>query len=276
MKRFSGKKLLAHVALIAVGFFWMYPFLWMISASLKTPTEMFGRGLSLIPESLQFENYVRAWKVANFSGYFLNTVVVTTAVVLIVIFLTSTCGYVLRRFNFPGKTVIIALVVATVFLPTRYTIIPIFDLVKRLGLLNSLGGLILVGAGTQQALFILLFSSFFRGLPKELEESAIIDGAGFLQVFARIMLPLSTPVIATVTIFQFITSWNDFLFPLILTLRRPSLRTLGVGMYAFVGEHTFDWTGAAAGAAISLVPVMTIFLIFQKWFISGVVGAVKG
>jgi multiple sugar transport system permease protein len=192
------------------------------------------------------------------------------------LFLTSTCGYVFGRYNFPGKKIIIALLVATIFINNGYIVIPVFDLMKRLGLLNTLTAVILVEAGGGQVLFVLMFMGFFAGLPVELEESARIDGAGFFKVFTRIMLPLSTPIIATVSIFQFMNTWNAFFNPLIFTLGRPELRTLGVGMFSFIGENSFDWTGATAAASISLIPVIIVFLSFQKLFINGVVGAIKG
>ncbi|MGE5607466.1 MAG: carbohydrate ABC transporter permease [Bacteroidota bacterium] len=272
------KRIPIHAFLLALGFLWVYPFIWMISASLKTTKELFDLNSvwKLIPSALQFENYERAWTTANFSGYFLNTVIVTCCTVLLVIFLTSTCGYAFGRYNFPGKKIIIGLLVATIFIPSGYTVIPVFDLMKRLGLLNTLTAVILAEAGGGQILYILMFMGFFAGLPSELEESARIDGAGFLQVFWKIMLPLSTPIIATVTIFQFMNTWNAFFNPLIFTLGRPELRTLGVGMFAFTGEYSFDWTGATAAASISLIPVIIIFLSFQKLFINGIVGAVKG
>jgi multiple sugar transport system permease protein len=272
------KRFLTHLLLISFGFLWVYPFIWMLSASFKTTKELFDVNSvwQLIPSSWQFQNYVRAWTVANFSGYFFNTVIVTCATVILVLFLTATCGYAFGRYDFPGKKIIIGLLVATIFIPSGYTVIPVFDLMKRMGLLNTLAAVILAEAGGGQLLYILMFTGFFAGLPKELEESARIDGASFCQVFARIMLPLSMPIIATVGIFQFMNTWNAFFNPLIFTLGRPELRTLGVGMFAFTGEYSFDWTGATAAASISLIPVILVFLCFQKLFINGVVGAVKG
>ena len=131
-------------------------------------------------------------------------------------------------------------------MPKGYTIIPIYTLINSLGLNNTLAGVILAEAGGAHVLFILLFTAYFRGLPKELEEAAQIDGAGFLRTFAQVMMPLAKPIIATTGIMQFMYTWNSFLIPLVFTLSKPELRTLGVGMYQFVGEHSVDWTGAAA------------------------------
>jgi raffinose/stachyose/melibiose transport system permease protein len=189
--------------------------------------------------------------------------------------ITSMIGYVLGRYSFPGKRAIIGLFVATVFLPTGYTIIPVFEMVNRLGLADTLWGVILAQSGGAHVLYILLFAGYFSQLPRELEEAAIMDGASFVRVFVQVMLPLAMPIVATVIILHFINSWNDFLLPLVLTLSRPDLRTLAVGMYAFRGEFYVDWSGMAAAASISLLPVILVFLFMQRYFVEGIAGAVK-
>ncbi|MQA06911.1 MAG: ABC transporter permease subunit, partial [Streptosporangiales bacterium] len=122
----------------------------------------------------------------------------------------------------------------------------------------------------------LLFMGYFAAVPKELEESAILDGAGHIRMYWQIMLPLAKPVIGTVAIFNFIGTWNSFLIPLVLTLTRPELRTLGVGIYSFSGEFGTDWTGLAAGSVITIVPIIVVFLWLQRYFIEGLAGSVKG
>jgi raffinose/stachyose/melibiose transport system permease protein len=275
----STKKLgvsLTHLLLIVVGVTWIYPFIWMIAASFKTNGEYISGGLSLLPKTFQLENYVRAWKTANFSTYFFNTAIITVSVAIIVVVLCALTGYALGRYEFPGRKVIFVLVAATLFLPKGYTIIPIYTLVNSMGLNNSLAGVVLAEAGGAHVLFILLFAAYFRGLPKELEEAGQIDGAGFLRTFFQVMLPLAKPTIATTGILQFMYTWNSFLIPLVFTLSKPELRTLGVGMFQFVGEHSVDWTGAAAAASISLIPIILIFVFFQRYFVEGIAGAVKG
>ncbi|MBM7583479.1 raffinose/stachyose/melibiose transport system permease protein [Bacillus pakistanensis] len=275
MKRFIPR-LFLHIALLIAGVIWIYPFIWMISASLKKNFELINSGLSLIPKEAQWSNYIRAWEEANFSGYFFNTVIITVFTVLIVLIMCALTGYALARVQFPGRKLFIVLITATMFIPKGYTIIPIYMIIKNLGLLNTLGGVILAESSGAHVLFILLFMAYFSKLPKELEESAVMDGAGFLRTFWSIMLPLSKPIIATVAIMQFIWTWNSFFIPLVFTLNKPELRTLAVGMYSFVGEHSVDWVGMAAGATISLLPVIIIFIIFQRFFIEGVSGSVKG
>jgi multiple sugar transport system permease protein len=267
---------LTHILLIASGLIWIYPFIWMIMASFKTNSEYISSGLAILPKSFQIENYIRAWETAKFSVYFYNTVILSVSVVVIVVLLCAMTGYVLGRFEFPGRKMILILVAATLFLPKGYTIIPIYSFVNSLGLNNTLAGVILAEAGGAHVLFILLFTAFYRGVPKELEEAAQIDGAGFIRTFIQVMLPLSKPTIATTGILQFMYTWNSFLIPLVFTLSKPELRTLGVGMFQFVGEHSVDWTGAAAAASISLIPIILIFIFFQRYFVEGIAGAVKG
>jgi ABC-type glycerol-3-phosphate transport system permease component len=262
------------IILIPICFFWIYPFLWMVSAALKSTTEIFS-GLNLVPHTWHWDNFARAWTQARIGQYFFNTVIITVASIAIVVVSSAMIGYVLGRYAFPGKRIIIGLFIAHVFLPEGYTIIPVFTLINKLGLANSLWGVILGESGSAHIVQILLFTGFFSQLPKELEEAAIVDGAGFFRIFWRVMLPLTKPVIATAIILQFMQSWNDFFLPLVLTLSRPDLRTLAVGMFAFQGEYFTDWSGMAAAATISLMPIIVVFFFLQRYFVEGVTGAIK-
>ncbi|WP_240941187.1 carbohydrate ABC transporter permease [Paenibacillus sp. HB172176] len=267
---------LTHFVMIATGLIWIYPFIWMITASFKTNAEYISEGAGLIPHKIQFGNYFRAWETANFSVYFINSVIVTLCTVLAVIVVCSLTGYVLGRYPFPGKMLFIVLITATMFMPKGFTLIPVYTLINSMGLNNSLSGVILAEIGSAHVLFILLFTAHFRGLPRDLEEAAEVDGYGFIRTFFSVMLPLSKPIIATTGIMQFMYSWNSFLIPLVFTLQNEKIRTLGVGMYQFVGENSVDWVGMAAGACISLIPIILVFIFFQKYFVEGVAGAVKG
>ncbi|NGP45164.1 carbohydrate ABC transporter permease [Bacillaceae bacterium SIJ1] len=266
---------LTHLALILFGLIWVYPFIWMVSSSLKTNASFLTSGVNPVPEKLHWENYERAWNVANFSGYFLNSVVITLGTVIIVVTLSCLTGYALGRVNFPGRRAVIAITGAMMFIPTGYTIIPLYELMKFLGLSNTIFGVILAESSGAHVLFILLFAAFFSRVPNEIEEAAIIDGCGFLKIFFKVILPSAKPVVATAVIMQFIWTWSSFLIPLVLTLNNPELRTLAVGMLSFVGKYQTDWTGMAAGASISLLPVIFIFILMQRYFIEGISGSVK-
>lgn len=263
------------VVLTAICALWIYPFLWLLSASVKGSLEVFTAGLALIPREWRWDNYARAWDDAGFRGYLVNSVVVTVATVLIVVVRCALAGYVIARYNFVGKGPVVAVLLATLFVPIGYTIIPVVELSDRLGLLNSRLGMILALSGGGQVAAVLLYAGYFSRIPRDLEEAAVIDGAGFLEIFRRIMLPLAGPVTATVSVLTFLGTWNNFFVPLVFTFSRPELRTLSVGMLAFRGEQSTDWSGLAAGATISLIPVVLLFAFLQRYFIEGVAGAVK-
>lgn len=289
-KRVSS--IILHGVFLLVTLVWIYPLIWAITSSLKVNRELYSGTLNPLPEEFQwsyllpsqwsslaaafeFDNYSRAWEIANFSTYFLNTVIFSVAVVAIVVSLTCMTGYVLGRYSFPGRLFIIGAIAATTFIPTGYTIIPLWQLINALGLGSSLLGVILAEAGGAHVLYILLFAGYFAALPKELSEAAEIDGSSFVNTFIRIMLPLAMPVVATATVLQLIRAWNSYFIPLVFTIHRPDLRTLGVGMTAFVGAHSSDTAGMAAAATISLVPIILVFLFFQRYFVEGIAGAVK-
>ncbi|WP_231955631.1 carbohydrate ABC transporter permease [Occultella aeris] len=268
-------RVLAAVALLVLALVWIYPFLWLVSASLKHSSEIFGSGFDLVPDEFVWENYAKAWIEAGFASYFVNTVLITAGTVLLVVIRSALAGYVLGRFAFAGKKLLIGVFLVTFFLPEGYTIIPVTQLTDQLGLLNTHAGVILgLGAGGQVAA-TLLYAGYFRGLPKELEESARLDGAGQFRTFFQVMLPLAWPITATVVILTFLFAWNAYLLPLVFTLSEPDLRTLAIGMTVFVGEYGQDWSGMAAAAVISLVPVMLVFVVLQRKFVDSVAGAVK-
>ncbi len=271
--RHTRLNLITVTALLIVGFIWLYPFLWSFFAAFKPTREMFTAGATLWPQEWVTENFVRAWGDAGFSRYFVNTVIYSISSTSIVLIVTSMCGYVLSRYRFPGRRIIYGIILGTLFIPIASTIIPTFKLVQTLGLLNTQAGIILAMSGGG-GLYVLLFSGFFATIPEELFDAAKIDGANFLQVF-RLVLPIARPIIATVVIFQFLATWNDFVTPLIFTFSRPDLRNLAVGMFAFQGEHSFDYSGFAAGTVISILPALIVFFLFQGYFVRGLQGAVK-
>jgi raffinose/stachyose/melibiose transport system permease protein len=266
---------LAATFLVGIAVIWIFPFLWMLSASLKDNMEMFSGGLKLWPDKFVWDNYARAWNDAHFGRYLINTVVVTVFTVVIVTIRCATAGYVLARYRFHGSKVFLGVLVATLFVPTGYTIIPVVKISMQLHLIDSLGGMILALSGGAYVSAILIYYGYFRQIPRELEEAAVVDGAGFFRTFFSVMLPLAMPVTATVAVLTFITTWNAFFLPLVFTFSRPDLRTVSVGMQAFVGETATDWSGMAAAGVISIVPVVVLFIFLQRSFVEGISGAVK-
>ncbi|MEU8227389.1 carbohydrate ABC transporter permease [Kribbella sp. NPDC048915] len=265
----------AAIGLVGIAILWIFPFLWMLSASLKDSMEMFAGGLKLWPSTFVWENYARAWNDAHFGRYLVNTIVVTVITVFLVTIRCALAGYVLARYRFRGSKIFLGVLVATLFVPTGYTIIPIVKISMQLGLIDSLGGMILALSGGAYVSAILIYYGYFRQIPRELEEAAVVDGAGFVRTFFSVMLPLAMPVTATVAVLTFITTWNAFFLPLVFTFSRPDLRTVSVGMQAFVGETATDWSGMAAAGVISIVPVVVLFIFLQRYFVEGISGAVK-
>ncbi|MEV0803391.1 MULTISPECIES: carbohydrate ABC transporter permease [unclassified Kribbella] len=266
---------IAAIVLVGIALVWIFPFLWMLSASLKDSMEMFSGGLKLWPDKFVWDNYARAWNDAHFGRYLINTVLVTVITVVIVTVRCALAGYVLARYRFRGSKLFLGILVATLFVPTGYTIIPVVKISMQLHLIDSLSGMILALSGGAYVSAILLYYGYFRQIPRELEEAALVDGAGFVRTFFSVMLPLAMPVTATVAVLTFIATWNAFFLPLVFTFSRPDLRTVSVGMQAFVGETATDWSGMAAAGVISIVPVVVLFIFLQRYFVEGISGAVK-
>lgn len=263
------------VILTAVALAWIYPFIWTVGASFKDSNSVFSSP-NPFTSTIHLDNWTRAWREADMGRYFANSVLVTGGSIIISVVTASLMGYALGRYRFRGRKVIFAALGLLIFLPEGYTIIPIYDLLTRLHLDNSLWGVLLAEAGGVNVIVVLLYAGFFQQIPHELEEAARVDGAGFLRIFARIFLPLAKPVTATAVILQFIGSWNDFLLPLVFTLTRPELRTLSVGVYALQNDYQSDWGVMTAASLIALLPVIIMFLFLQKYFISSIAGAIKG
>lgn len=266
---------LTYLALTVIGFFYMYPILWVLSGSFKAKGEFFSSKLNLIPKGIIWQNYIDAWVKAKFSVYFFNTVFIAICVVILVNLFTSMSGYAIARTNFPGKRLLLGAILITMFIPSGYTIIPVFEIVQLLHLNNTLWAVIVVSVAGGMIVNSFLYMGYFNTLPKELEEAARIDGASMPRIYWSVMLPLARPMTATVTLLTFLGSWNEFFLPLVFTLAKPNLRTLAIGMYTFVGENTRDWTAMCAATIITILPIIIVFLLLQRYFIEGVAGAVK-
>jgi len=227
-----------------------------------------------LPTSINFDSYVRAWEEASFNTYFLNSLLITISAVFLATAVSALASYVLGRYYFTGSRVIFSYFLAGLMLPFRLAIVPLFLMLNSLGLVDNRFGLILVYAATGIPFSVFILSAFFRQLPDELGEAARIDGAGEFTIFARVMLPLVRPALATVTVFQFVPLWNDFFFPLVL-LRSTSKWTLSVGMTRFFGEFQTDWSTLFAGLVITTLPLIILFLIATKQVIAGLTAGIS-
>ncbi len=274
-KRWKPSTVIAFFVLAVLSVLWIYPFIWMLSASFKTNLEILNAGLDLIPRNINTDAYRRAWVDAHFNTYFMNSVITTAATILIVVIRCALAGYVLALYEFRGKKLIIGLMIVTFFVPTSTTLIPTVVMSRHLNLLNTRIGLILALSGGGQVASTLLYRGFFKQTPYELVEAAELDGASFLQVFCRVMLPLTGPITATTIVMTFMGAWNNFMLPLVFTFSNASLRTLPVGMMVFSKGDMVDYAGQCAAALLSIAPIVVVYVFCQKYFVSGIAGAIK-
>ncbi|GCE29680.1 sugar ABC transporter permease [Dictyobacter alpinus] len=264
-----------HLWLLIIGILWVYPFLWVAGSAFKSNTGFFDEGLSFIPKEFHWENFVNAWNEASFGQYFFNTIVITVLTVVAVVGLASMAGYALARTAFPGKRLLLGLFAILYFIPGGYGVVPTFDLLQRLNLIDTIWAVVILQIAGGVPFNTILFMGYFLTMDHEVEEAARVDGAGFHQLFWNVMFPLARPIAATVALLTFMSSWNNFQTPLIFTLGDESQRTLAVGLYAFIGENSTQWTYLCAGSVITLAPIILIYILLQRYFVDAVSGAVK-
>lgn len=268
------QKAIIYFFLIALAFINLYPLFVLFLSSFKTTPEIFMKPFAL-PKVWKFSNYAEAWNKANFANYFKNSIIITVFSLAAIVLVSSMAAYVIARFEFRGKRALFLYLITGLALPARLAIIPIFLTVRDLHLQNTYTSLVLVYTAGGIAFSMFLLINFFKSLPRELEDSAKIDGAGPFRVYWSIDLPLLKPALATVVIFNFVDIWNDFFFPLIL-INKDSLKTIPLGIQAFYGEYGVQWNLLFAGLNISVLPVLILFILMSKQFIAGLTeGAVK-
>lgn len=260
--------------LLAIGAFSMIvPFVWMISTSFKSLNDVFVFPPQWIPDPIQWEHYPKLFELFNFGRYYLNSMIVTVGR-MIGMFITSTlAAYAFARLRFPGRNILFFMLLSTLMIPFAALLVPTFVLMKNLHWINTYWALIIPqGLGAFGGAFnVFLLRQFFLTIPKELEESAIIDGAGPFRVFWSVMLPLVKPALATLAIFAFTSAWGDFLYPLIVT-NTDNMKVLSLGIAGFRGlrEGMTQWPLMMAASTVSIVPTVLVFLLAQKYFIEGI------
>ncbi len=272
--------IVSYTVLILCCLISLFPIFYAIMGSFKSNMDFITGVGGVLPASWHPENYAKAWQNANFARYTLNSIQVTLCAIIGSVVLTSMAGYVFARGEFPGKKLIMGMFLSTMFLATgAITIFPIFSLAKTLHLNTSLSGLTLIYVFTINVANIYLVMGYVKGLPKELDEAARIDGCGFFGTFTHVILPLCKPILATVALLTFKTVWNDYLMPMVFTLSNEDLKTLTVGVVSLKssggGAGAYDMM--LAGTAISLIPMVVFYAFTSKFFVSGITaGAVKG
>lgn len=251
------------------AFFIVFVLGWIILSSLKTNQELFDSFWSL-PETFQWENYRKAWIQSDLVSYFLNSVIVVLVSVIGIVLVSAPASYVLSRFQFFGRRFLTGSFILGIGIPFQAVLIPIYFLLVKIGLINSLTGLIVVYVAIQLPFTIFILTGFFQTLPNDIEESASMDGASDNTIFWKVMLPMARPGLVTVTILNAVTLWNEFLFAKAYMTENVNY-TLSVGLYQFYQsmQYNSDWVGLYAGVVIIVIPILVFFMWLSSWIIEG-------
>jgi len=251
----------------------LFPFVWMVSTSFKSPGEIFSQAPTIIPTQPTMEHYHRLMAVANLGRSLWNSIIFAFGSTVLSIFCNALAAYAFAKLNFAGREKIFTLLMLTMMVPGQVTMMPVFLILKGLGMLNSFAGLIIPGIASVFAIFMLC--QFMSQIPEEILEAARMDGCSEFGIFWIIMIPLCRPILATLAIFQFIGAWNEFFWPLIIMVRED-MQTLPVALANLNGQYNTDWGLLMAGAVLVVIPVILVFLLAQKHYIKGIAaGAVK-
>ncbi len=279
IKKYLGQTF-AYIFLIILFVLVIFPLVCTFLSSFKTNFEILKNPGSIIPKTFTFENYVKAWEIADFKTHTFNSVYMSFFIVLGTLLFSSMSGYTFARAEFKGKNLIFGMFLSTMFICVgTITIYPQLQIAKLLHINNSLWGVILIIVLSGNVTNIFLVRNYVLGLDPGIEEAAEIDGCDFIQRFFRIVLPLLKPIIATIGILSFQAAWNSYLLPMVFTLSNPKNAPLVVGIVALKGsgQGAASWNLMLAGTVISIVPMLVVYLIFNRYFIEGLTaGGVKG
>ncbi len=252
------------------------PFLYMVSSSLKPQSYVFEMPPQFIPDEITLRNYTEALGTDNFGLYFINSLIVAVCATGLTVLISSMLAYAFGRMEFRGKRILFGSLLLGMMIPPVMLIIPQFLITKELDLLNQLTGLIVVYVAMNLSMQTYLLTGFFKTIPQDLIEAAFIDGAGQWRIFWRIILPLSRPSIAVVIIFTFLYSWNEFPWAHV-AIKETSRRTLPIAIALFQNQHLTEWGQVFAASIVALIPVVVVYVIFQRYFVQGLTsGAVRG
>ena len=263
----SVGRIALYVVLVCLSVVTLIPFVWMLSSSLKLDREVFEFPIRWIPKVFHWENYSLIWTKAPMLMYFKNTAVVAVCVTLIQTMTSSFAAYAFAKLEFRFRDTLFLCYIATIAVPWQAYMIPQFIEFRSIGLYDTLLAIMVLQAFSAFGVF--LMRQFYRGIPTELCEAARIDGLSEYGIWARIMLPLSRPAIATLVIFTFIGTWNDYMGPMIY-LTTESVKTVQVGLRRFIQENSSDYHLIMAASMVSLIPVSVVFLALQRYFIEGI------
>ncbi|HAY1029184.1 TPA: carbohydrate ABC transporter permease [Enterococcus faecium] len=265
-KAVSGKKIIRTISMLVILLVIAFPFLWLIISSFKHEKDIISFPPRIFADSYTLDNYIKVWTTIPLLNYIKNTVIFAGGTVITSVFFDSLAGYAFARMRFKGKSVLFYFVLLTMMIPFQVFMIPLFIEVNLLGMLDTYAGLIIPRMTTAFGIFMM--RSFFITLPDSLEEAARIDGLSEFNIFLKIMLPLSKPTLLSLGIFTLMNSWNDLLYPLILT-SSSKMRTLPAGLALFTGQNISFYGPVMAGTVISMLPLLVVYIFAQKYFVQG-------
>lgn len=244
-----------------------FPLYWMMVTAVSTTADLRAGDYGIVPTQVAWDGFARVFEQLPFARWFLNSVIIAVAAVVLTVSINVVCGYAFAKLRFPGRRVLFVMIVSTLIIPVQVLMVPQFEIVAGLGWVNTYWGVIIPRSA--EAFGIFFAYQFFKGIPDELIEAARLDGAGELTIVRRIVLPLSMPLVAVLVIFTFMWRWNEFAWPLIV-LKDSASYTLPVGLRFLQGQYTTDYPALMAGSLLSVLPMLVIFVIFQRYFVEGV------
>ncbi len=270
------KRTTLYIVLIMVAAIQLFPLYWLLTFSLKSNVEIFGENIIGLPRSWRFQNYATALTDGGILRYFINSVIYSGLTVFFVGLLSSMAAYTIARMKWKLKGIVFALFTLGIMVPTQATLLPLFQLLDKVGLKGGYLGLLIPYISFGLPMSTMILTGFFKGVPKEMEEAAYMDGCGIARCFAVIMIPIIKPALATASIFTFLGTWNELMFANTL-VDKATYRTLPVGIMSFAGQYSTDWGLIGAGMVIATLPTILIyFLLSNQVQESLVAGAVKG
>jgi alpha-1,4-digalacturonate transport system permease protein len=265
--RLKGANLFVWLILVLGALVVAFPLYWMFATAVRPKKEIFGGGLDLVPSTFVWSNFSDAWNKLPWDQFYINSLAIVAIAVPVTVFINLLAGYTFAKYKFPGRDILFLLMISTLMIPIQVIMVPEFLIVAKLGWVNTWWGVLVPRAAEAFGLFMV--RQFMVSIPDELIEAARLDGAGEFTIFRRVVLPLSWPVIAVLSIFTFMWRWNDFAWPLVV-LQNQSSYTVPLGLNLMKGQYFTDWTGLMSMSLLSIIPIMLVFVVFQRYFIQGI------
>jgi alpha-1,4-digalacturonate transport system permease protein len=265
--KLKGTNLFVWLFLVAGALVMAFPLYWMLATAVRPKKEIFGGGFDLVPSTLVWSNFSDAWTKLPWDQFYINSIAIAAIAVPLTVFINLLAGYTFAKYKFPGRDVLFLLMISTLMIPIQVIMVPEFLIVSKLGWVNTWWGVLV--PRTAEAFGLFMVRQFMVSIPDELIEAARLDGAGEFTIFRRVVLPLSWPVIAVLSIFTFMWRWNDFAWPLVV-LQEESAYTVPLGLNLMKGQYFTDWTGLMSMSLLSIIPMLLVFIIFQRYFVQGI------